>query len=112
MHESKWEIKIVRTTMGDLIGEVDVNAPYGPMLTIRKPHQIRLQQQGQERVGLAFMPFMIYSDDTDYIVDRVHVVTVANPAEDLANAYRQQFGSGIIMPPTGAVVGDKILLKG
>lgn len=120
MSESRWEVKVVRTNFGDLIAEVDVNEPYGPTLTLKKPHIIRLQQappapgQTEGTIRISFSPFMLYSDDDTFVVDRVHVICIAGASPDIRNAFNTQYGSGIIVPtgmPTPGV-GQSILLKG
>tara|TARA_R100001082_G_C4310334_1_gene136452 strand:+ start:537 stop:821 length:285 start_codon:yes stop_codon:yes gene_type:complete len=59
---------------------------------------------GQGKIGLA--PFMPYCDMDEglQLKDR-HVVFVIDPVTEFANEYSTSFGSGLVVPSAGDVVG-------
>jgi hypothetical protein len=57
--------------------------------------------QKEGRAGLAFAPFLKYTeewDTTGIIVFTRDILTVNTPVRELLNAYNSQFGSGLVLP--------------
>lgn len=51
------------------------------------------QQNGQ--IGLALMPFLPYSDDTEFAIKDEAVMIRHKPSIEMLNNYNRQYGAGI-----------------
>ena len=101
-------IKLMRLSTGeDLIGDVTgtftKNQGTGVKtgITVENPCIVYITQTqtGGHNVGLT--RWMPYADNKTFEIDDNFIVTIAEPAADLAKQYDQVFGSGIIVPQQG-----------
>jgi hypothetical protein len=49
-------------------------------------------------LGMAIMPWIPFSDDTEIEIKKEAILSIMNPSEDVRNEYSQRFGSGIVTP--------------
>lgn len=90
-------IKLLRMSTGeDLIADLKNWDAAGA--TVENPCIIYITQNqaGGHNVGMT--RWMPYTANKEFLLDSRFVVTIADPAEDLAKQYDQVFGSGIIVP--------------
>ena len=94
------EVKLVRLQTGEeLLGKVE---------TTETGYSIKnaaiVLPAGQGKLGL--VPFMPYCDIEDgFEVKEEHTLFVVDPIIDLINEYSSSFGSGLVIPSAGEVVG-------
>ena len=97
-------IKLIKMRSGeDIVGEVsDENTEY---LRIGTPVVLMLQQNSVDsKVQRAMAPWQPFSRDKEFEIPRSWIVTISNPAEDIANGYRKMYGSGIEIPNTAQLL--------
>lgn len=90
-------IKLLRLSTGeDMIADLQ-NFDEGGA-TVENPCIIYITQSqaGGHNVGMT--RWMPYAADKTFLIERRFVVTIAEPAEDLAKQYDQVFGAGLIIP--------------
>lgn len=90
-------IKLLRLSTGeDLIADLHNWDAAGA--TVENPCIIYITQTqaGGHNVGMT--RWMPYAADKQFLIDAKFVVTIADPAEDLAKQYDQVFGAGLIIP--------------
>lgn len=83
-------IKIVKLVTGEeLVAEVSESPTE---LSLKNPQKFMLTAE-----GLASMPLMPLSKDKEYKISLNHVLLMAEPEDDIKNAYNSQYGSGIVV---------------
>lgn len=99
------EVKLVRLTSGEeLIARVE---QIGDSYMLKKPAV--LIPAGKDQ--LAFGQWLPYADLTDGVeIPSKFVVFIVEPMVDLLNQYSTAFGSGIVVPPAGAISGAGLKL--
>lgn len=100
------EVKLLVFNNGlQVLGDFSVvDASIGKML-LKKPVQLvmvpRSEQDAQQgRLGMAFTPFMYYTEEwtTGVTLSATDVLSVLTPSKELLNNYNVNFGSGLILP--------------
>lgn len=90
-------IKLIRMSTGeDLIADLKNFDEAGALVENPCIVYITQNQAGGHNVGMT--RWMPYASDAEFLLDRRFVVTIADPAEDLAKQYDQVFGAGLIVP--------------
>jgi hypothetical protein len=94
------EVKLVRLTSGEeIIAKVE---QIDDGFVLNKPAV--LIPAGKDQ--LAFGQWLPYADITDGVeIPSEFIVFIVDPMVDLLNQYSASFGSGIVIPPTGAISG-------
>ena len=98
-------IKLIKMRSGeDIVGEVsDENSEY---LKIGTPVVLMLQQNSVDsKVQMGMAPWQPFSRDKEFEIPRSWIVTISNPAEDIANGYRKMYGSGIEVSQSKLLLG-------
>jgi hypothetical protein len=96
-------IYVKLTTGEEIIGElVESNEHH---LVIKKCLQFQLIPDNQGRVGLQFIPFPVFDEDSSeaFSINPSAVVMAKKPSQDILNAYNQKYGSGIQVVGQGAL---------
>ena len=91
-------IKVYRLTTGeDLIAdELDSN---DKTIKVKKPFVLIPQQQAPGRpVSVGFVPYSPYAKEDVITIKNNNVISEVVPKQELANAYKQNTGAGIIEP--------------
>ena len=70
----------------------------GDKLELRNPVQVAMTQQ-----GAAMVPLLMLAKCTSVEIPTSEVLWNVEPNDEVANAYNQQFGSGIVTAPAGAL---------
>ena len=97
------EVKLVRLQTGEELLAKTEKTETGYLL---KKVAIVLPA-GQGKIGLA--PYMPYCDTDDGLeVKESHVMFVMKPVAEFANEYSSNFGSGLVVPTAGDVVGAPV----
>ena len=97
-------IKLIKMRSGeDIVGEVsNENTEY---LKVSTPVVLMLQQNSVDsKVQMGMAPWQPFSRDKEFEIPRSWIVTISNPAEDIANGYRKMYGSGIEIPNTAQLL--------
>ena len=97
-------IRLIKMRSGeDIVGEVsNENTEY---LKVSTPVVLMLQQNSVDsKVQMGMAPWQPFSRDKEFEIPRDWIVTISNPAEDIANGYRKMYGSGIEIPNTAQLL--------
>lgn len=98
------KIKCVRMPGGEeLIGEIVTETD--TTVTIKTPASVLIVpgQMGNPQFSIGLMPWMPYSEDTEFVLSRDKIITIHNPNIDLINNYNRMFGSGIQIAAAGSL---------
>lgn len=102
-------VKLVRLSTGeDMIGDLKNNDVNGVL--IENPCIVYLSQNPNNPSGpanLGMTRWMPYADNKEFLIDSKFIVTIAEPAEELAKQYDQVFGTGLIVPDKKIQIADK-----
>lgn len=93
-------VKLVRLSTGeDMIGDLKNLDAAGAL--IENPCIVYLSQNPNNPGGpanLGMTRWMPYAENKEFLIDSKFIVTVAEPATELAKQYDQVFGVGLIVP--------------
>jgi hypothetical protein len=93
-------VKLIRLSTGeDLIGDIKDNDASGFGYLVENPCIVYLSQNpngGAANLGMT--RWMPYAENKEFLIDAKFVVTIADPAEELARQYDSVFGAGLIIP--------------
>lgn len=95
-------IKSLKLATGEEL-VVEITDESADSVTFKNPLMCALQR-GEKGPLLGFMPWM-QSSDGPFVVNRSHVVLMAEVAQDVKNGYNQIFGAGIVVPPQQLITG-------
>ena len=71
----------------------------GDMLVLEKPARIAIiPTQDNHGIAMALIPWTPYSKDTTIKISKTHTLIEVEPTDELANQYRENFGSGLTLP--------------
>ena len=101
------DVKLIRLTTGEeLVAKITEQTP--DTYLIKNP--AILIPAGRDQ--LAFGQWLPYADIKDGLeIKKKSVVFITEPMEELYNQYSTSFGSGIVVPSGGPVVGSSPSLK-
>ena len=100
------DIKLVRLSTGEEL-ITKLKSETDESYTLSKP--AILIPAGKDQ--LAFGQWLPYAEIEDGItIGKEYVIFVVDPVDDLKNQYSTSFGSGIVIPPTGAISGASLKL--
>jgi hypothetical protein len=100
------DIKLVRLSTGEEL-ITKLKSETDESYTLSKP--AILIPAGKDQ--LAFGQWLPYAEIEDGItISKEYVIFVVDPVDDLKNQYSTSFGSGIVVPPTGAISGAGLKL--
>lgn len=68
----------------------------GEFLLLKNPVMLAITREG---VGM--MPFAPFAKDNKVSLSRSHILAVAEPDDEIKNAYNSKFGGGIVVAPPG-----------
>jgi hypothetical protein len=96
------DIKVLKLVNGD---EIICGVEYKDnTVVIDHPARIMLMQSEDGGVGCSLIPWFFHSSQTQYPIQKSHIIIDVDPQEELRNAYSEQFGSGIVTPPSGLIL--------
>ena len=82
------------STGAEIVSEMDEN------YNLTNPARIIISQQ-----GVAMMPLCPFANSDKIKVNPNHVIFEANIEDEIKNAYNSKFGSGLVLPQSGIVMG-------
>lgn len=97
------QIKCIRLPAGEeIIG--DIVSETEATITISTPASVLLVpgQSGGSQVSIGLMPWLPYSEDDKFVIQKDKIITTHNPSIDLLNNYNRMFGSGIQIASAGS----------
>jgi len=87
-------IKFIKLVSGeDVLSELEEKED---TYVLKNPTRIIATQEG---IGLGPLNPLLKGDKIT--VNKTHVVFIGEPDDEIRNGYSAQFGSGIVLPPTG-----------
>lgn len=90
-------MKLIRLTSGEeIIGKVAVS---DTTVTISDAYNMVSTEPGK----IGFIPFMAYSSDKQFEVDKNHVLMICTPVDELVDQIRSMT-SGIVTPPQQGII--------
>ena len=97
-------IKVYKLINGEEI-ITKVTGEEGDVISTENPATIVMQDQGGGRVGLGMAPYMPYIESKKVSIAKSAIASYGVPDDKLVNEYNRIFGSGIITPPKGLIMG-------
>ncbi len=93
-------VKIFKLVNGDeVISEFKENPDDGSQTLFINPAKIVTIPTGDGGVGMALMPWCLYSVQEDFLIDNAHIIsTPVDAPNELYNEYNNKFGPGIYDP--------------
>jgi hypothetical protein len=92
-------IVMLRLLNGDeIIGKVGT---IGNMIKVIKPAAVLIQPSPSGKSQMALVDFIPMARTKEIILDPRNVLFTYDPDTQVENAYNQNFGSGLVMPPKG-----------
>lgn len=99
-------LKIIRLVNGqELIAEVLNEDETG--IKVKNPVSILVlpNKADPQNPNIGLAPWAQFSDDKDFVLNKVTVIAIMNPIKDFINQYNSMFG-GIVLPPSNLVLPD------
>jgi hypothetical protein len=92
-------IMMLRLLNGDeIIGKVGA---IGNMIRVLKPAAVIIQPTATGKTQMALVDFIPMAKTKEIILDPRNVLFTYDPENQVENAYNQNFGSGLVIPPKG-----------
>jgi hypothetical protein len=92
-------VMMLRLLNGDeIVGKVGVA---GNMIRVIKPAAVMVQPGAAGKAQMALVDFIPMARTKEIILDPRNVLFTYDPDNQIENAYNQNFGSGLIVPPKG-----------
>jgi hypothetical protein len=92
-------IMMLRLLNGDeIIGKV---GPIGNMIRVLKPAAVIIQPTATGKTQMALVDFIPMARTKEIILDPRNILFTYDPDNQVENAYNQNFGSGLVVPPKG-----------
>ena len=99
VQNAQLEIVMLRLLNGDeIVGKVGV---MGNMIKVVKPAAVMIQPAASGKANMALVDFIPMARTKEIILDPRNVMFTYEPDNQIENAYNQNFGSGLIVPPKG-----------
>jgi len=98
-------VKLVRLLTGEeILAEVVTDTEN--VLTISNPIRVVLMpnKEGSTTPTVGFAPWMEFSEDNEYSLDKSHVLAIMNPISDFVTQYNKAFSSIITPPDSGKLI--------
>lgn len=84
------DIKVLKLVTGEeMIAQLESDIT---TYTVIKPQKFIMTQE-----GIASMPFIPFSKDEKFTIQKSHVLVVCEPEDDIKNVYNSKHGSGVIV---------------
>jgi hypothetical protein len=91
-------VKIIKLITGEeLIGDISQS---GDNVSVRGPATVHLVPGERGTMSVAMVPFAPYAEESAFMFNLQHIMTVYTPGVELLNQYSQRFGSGIVVANT------------
>jgi hypothetical protein len=92
-------IMMLRLLNGDeIIGKVGA---IGNMIRVLKPAAVIIQPTATGKTQMALVDFIPMARTKEIILDPRNILFTYDPDNQVENAYNQNFGSGLVVPPKG-----------
>lgn len=98
-------VHLIRLLNGEeLIGELRENLSF-KSITIKNPLRIVIMpsKTSPNTPTIGFAPWAEFSSDTEFDIDKSHVLCIMKPIQEFVNQYNATFG-GIITPQTSNII--------
>ena len=93
-------VKLIRLLNGEeLIGELITDTENTNKIVIKNPLRVLVipSKSTPQTPTVGFAPWMEFSDDKKFELDKSHIMCIMNPIKEFVNQYNSTFG-GIITP--------------
>lgn len=100
-------VKLIRLLNGEeLIAELmpDVRSD-PPDIVMKNPLRVMVipSKSTPQNPTVGFAPWVEFSDDKTFTIDKSHVLCIMNPVKEFVNQYNATFG-GILTPSTSGII--------
>ncbi len=96
-------IKILKLVNGDdVISEVEKSDK--EVTVLKNPAKLLMSFSEFGEMGMGLIPWCPYSDKELFQISSAHIITTIDPPDELRNEYSEQFGYGIVTPPTDLIL--------
>ena len=94
-------IKILKLVNGD---DVISNINESKEFVLKNPAKIMIFPTEGGEMGMGMVPWCPYTDQKDFTIEKSHIMTMFDAPEGIRNQYSQEFGSGLVTPPTDLIL--------
>lgn len=95
---SQMKVEFIKLSSGEEI--ISQTEHSGDTIALKSPVMLAITREG---VGM--MPFAPFAKDGKISLSRSHVLAIAEPDDEIKNAYNSKFGSGIVVAPAKLSLG-------
>ena len=99
-------VKLIRLLNGEeLIAEIIDSIVETSKLTMKNPLRVMIipSKSTPQNPTVGFAPWMEFTDDKTFELDKSHVLCIMNPVKEFVNQYNATFG-GIITPTSSGLI--------
>jgi hypothetical protein len=99
-------VKLIRLLTGEeLIAEMITDNDDDNLVVIKNPLRILVipAKSTPQNPTVGFAPWMEFSEDKTFELDKSHILCIMNPMREFLNQYNSAFG-GIITPTTSSII--------
>jgi hypothetical protein len=99
-------VKLIRLLTGEeLIAEMIADNDDDNLVVIKNPLRIIVipAKSTPQNPTVGFAPWMEFSEDKTFELDKSHILCIMNPMREFLNQYNSAFG-GIIAPTTSSII--------
>jgi hypothetical protein len=99
-------VKLIRLLSGEeLIAELITDHEDTNKIVMKNPLRVMVipSKSNPQTPTVGFAPWMEFSDDKKFELDKSHVLCIMNPVKEFVNQYNATFG-GIITPKTSNII--------
>ena len=96
-------IKILKLVSGDDI-VADVEEKEEGIMVLKNPAKLLMFPSEDGGMGMGLIPWCPYTDKELFQISSTYIMIEFDPPDELRNEYSEQFGSGIVTPPTGFIL--------
>ena len=99
-------VKLIRLLNGEeLIAEIIDSIVETSKLTMKNPLRVMIipSKSTPQNPTVGFAPWMEFTDDKTFELDKSHVLCIMNPVKEFVNQYNATFG-GIITPTISGLI--------
>jgi len=99
-------VKLIRLLNGEeLIAEIIDSIVETSKLTMKNPLRVMIipSKSTPQNPTVGFAPWVEFTDDKTFELDKSHVLCIMNPVKEFVNQYNATFG-GIITPTTSGLI--------
>lgn len=95
-------IKILKLVNGDdLVSNIEKKES---KIILKNPARMMMFPTEEGGMGMALVPWLPYTNKEDFEIAEDKIIIEIDPDEEMRNQYNENFGSGLMTPPTDLII--------